>query len=683
MEDERLKERWQLAAERIREIPGEEQAPEPFRAYFCWMARWIEQMIQAYREVEQGSFREKNLAQLQEENQSWYEDLLGTAYEISWGNPAYAAKKLGEYGKLLSFLYTELRGMTAFVCEQRLWDCVVVCELFLQVYGMFSGEKLPSREEVRQTIYWYVSDYSEEMVARRVREQVDPRLSFAADIIEKEDLTDLRYLYFFGEYISENELETARFLGELSQEEIDSMARTYTEGYRMGFVNSGKDLSRKKTVNIRYNLGFERMIRAAVGQFRAMGLSPVIYRAAQHSVNKRQHIRIGYTVSGANLQYEYDHRNDAGLYLDEDLVSRKLRMLRQAYQEVKQLAREHAGPAVVEVFGAAPFAPAAKESCCSLTEKQQKLQVHYQNEAGQITNRYIPGEERSFTIIAYPLPEIGEKYREIFRETVKINNLDAVKYEEIQQRLIDVLDTAVQVRVLGGNGNRTDLVIRLHPLKDPRRETIFENCTADVNIPVGEVFTSPVLKGTNGVLHVKGVYLNELYYRDLEIHLRDGRTADYGCGNFDDPREGKAYVMENVLYHHRELPLGEFAIGTNTAAYVMAEKYGIASRLPILIAEKMGPHFALGDTCYSWSEDTPVYNRDGKEVVARDNEISLLRKSDVSRAYFGCHTDITIPYRELALIRAEQADGTGIDLIRDGRFVLPGTEELNRVFQGQ
>ena len=92
MEDERLKERWQLAAERIREIPGEEQAPEPSRAYFCWMARWIEQMIQAYREVEQGNFREKSLAQLQEENQTSYEDLLGGAYETSWGKPAYAAK---------------------------------------------------------------------------------------------------------------------------------------------------------------------------------------------------------------------------------------------------------------------------------------------------------------------------------------------------------------------------------------------------------------------------------------------------------------------------------------------------------------------------------------------------------------------------------------------------------------
>lgn len=79
----------------------------------------------------------------------------------------------------------------------------------------------------------------------------------------------------------------------------------------------------------------------------------------------------------------------------------------------------------------------------------------------------------------------------------------------------------------------------------------------------------------------------------------------------------------------------------------MAQKYQIADKLPILIAEKMGPHFAVGDTCYSWAEDTSVYNPDGKEIIARDNEVSILRKEDPSRAYFGCHTDITIPYEEL------------------------------------
>ena len=59
--------------------------------------------------------------------------------------------------------------------------------------------------------------------------------------------------------------------------------------------------------------------------------------------------------------------------------------------------------------------------------------------------------------------------------------------------------------------------MRLHTLKDPEKETNFENCVADVNIPVGEVFTSPVLSGTSGLLHVKKVYLEGLEYRNLKI----------------------------------------------------------------------------------------------------------------------------------------------------------------------
>ena len=129
------------------------------------------------------------------------------------------------------------------------------------------------------------------------------------------------------------------------------------------------------------------------------------------------------------------------------------------------------------------------------------------------------------------------------------------------------------------------------------------------------------------------------------------------------------------------LPLGEFAIGTNTTAYVMGRKFDIQKKLPILIAEKTGPHFAVGDTCYSHSEDHKLYNPDGKEIVARDNELSILRKTDLSKAYVNCHTDITIPYDEIGKISVIKEDGTEIVLIQDGRFVLPGTEELNLAFE--
>ena len=212
--------------------------------------------------------------------------------------------------------------------------------------------------------------------------------------------------------------------------------------------------------------------------------------------------------------------------------------------------------------------------------------------------------------------------------------------------------------------------------------TKFENCVADVNIPVGEVFTSPVLKGTEGRLHVKRVYLRDLSYENLELTFEDGMVKTYDCTNYPDTEQNRKYIKDHVLNHFNSLPLGEFAIGTNTTAYVMGRKYGIEDKLPILIAEKTGPHFAVGDTCYSHAEDVAVFNPDGKEIVARDNEISLRRKSEETKdqAYFQCHTDITIPYDELGSLYGVMQDGIKVMIISNGRFVLPGTEQLNEPF---
>ena len=226
--------------------------------------------------------------------------------------------------------------------------------------------------------------------------------------------------------------------------------------------------------------------------------------------------------------------------------------------------------------------------------------------------------------------------------------------------------------------NRTDMKVMLHELADPSKETNFENCVADVNIPVGEVFTSPILKGTEGVLHVSGVYLEGLFFKNLEITFKDGFISSYKCTNFESDEENSKYISDNILFNHETLPIGEFAIGTNTTAYVIARKYGIEDKLPILIAEKTGPHFAVGDTCYTYEEDTTTYNPDGKSIIARDNEWSLKRKTEPDKAYFNCHTDITLPYDELGEISAVRKDGTSTTIIRNGRFVLEGCEELNR-----
>ena len=670
--------RYELAIERIENIKGENTVSEKYRDYFRTLADFALLVDKLKEKIENGEYYKFSIEELECWNTHLYDDVLGEHYKTSYANPAFATEKFGiEYGRLLSFLYTELRGVIPYAFEKKTEYLDILFELFIEVYNQFEEENEPEYEHVRQTIYWYASDYCDVFLADRIKEQIDPEDFFAADLIMNSDFNDVRYLYYYGEYVSENEKRTAMHLNELPLETIQKMADVYTEGYRIGFVNTGKNLSKKATVNIRYTLGFERVIRIAIENFRKMGLKPTIYRAGVSVLTKRQHLKIGYYGGIANKQYEYDHKDDQALILDRQFMERKLEVMRTTYEQYKDLARRHAGPACMETFGEEPFTPVSKSEAVKLNDKQKEISLEYDSKSSQIVNSYIPGDERSFTIVAYPVPEIGDQYEEIFDEIIKINTLDAKVYEKVQQTIIDALDQGTSVHILGNNGNHTDLRVQLYKLKDPKKETIFENCVADVNIPVGEVFTSPVLEGTNGVLHVSQVYLNELLYKDLEVTFSNGMVADYSCKNFEHELENKEYFLDNVLYRHPTLPLGEFAIGTNTTAYVAAKKYNIADKMPILIAEKMGPHFAVGDTCYSWAEDIKVYNPNGKEIVARDNSVSIQRKEDISAAYFHCHTDITIPYEELKSITVECADGKEIEIIRDGIFVLPGTEILN------
>ena len=677
-----IEERFELAIERVTEIMTEEAAIEKLRDYFQKCAQFILLVKDTYEWVGTDAYKEADIKILAQKNKELYEDILPENYGKSYGNPDYAVEKTGEYGKLFSYLYTKLREMIPYAFEQKKEQMLIRIELFLEIYNtcVYAAEEgtEPDLKELEQIIYWFMSDYSEEMTEENIEKQINPEHSFARNIIMESDLSDLRYLYRFGEYITDNELETARHLLSMPEDKIKLMADTYTEGYRIGFEVTNKDISKKKTVAVRYCLGFERMIRQAVLNFEKMGLQSTIYRAGA-GVN-----RSGYFGAVPNKQYDFDHKDDTALFMDKQYVNRRLEVLRNGYEKRKEMASVFGGPAVVETFGETPFAPEFKENACKLSKEQQKLSVEFASAAGSIVNEYIKGEERSFTIIAFPTPEVGDNYPEIFDEIVRINTLDYKLYQKIQQNIIDCLDKADHVVIQGMNGNKTNLTVKLHEMKNPEKESNFENCVADVNIPVGEVFTSPLLNGTNGLLHVSRVFLNELEYKNLEVEFTDGMVTDYRCTNFDTEEENKKYIKDNVLFHHDTLPLGEFAIGTNTTAYVAAEKYNIADKLPILIAEKMGPHFAVGDTCYSHAEDVKVYNPDGKELIARENElVSEYRHTDISKAYFNCHTDITIPYDELGRLFAVTKDGEELTIIENGRFVLEGCEELNKPFQNQ
>lgn len=682
----KYEERFSLAVNRIRTIHTElwdqtiTLSDKHLNSYFIKTSYFALQLSEIYNLSKSGILRTLTETELFHLNKCLYEDIEKGRYETSYTNPAYAVKRFGqETGVYLSALYAELRSNIPSAIEERLFNLTTIFELFIEIYNLFEEPDFKP-EQIKSALYYYFFDYSDITIKAGLNDMLNPEMSFIKDIIMNENLEDLRYLYFFGEYVTENEINIAKYLNSLSQDKIDSIARTFTQGIIKGYKVYNMDMSCKKTVNIRYPLGFERIIKSAVSQFRDSGLEPVIYRASTAITARTSMYKVGFHGASANKQYEYDHRNDLAIIFDKGFADRQLSEYKLAYESMKDSAGEFAGPALIESFGEKPFTPVEKDCLPKYSDKHQKQLIAFRSEKGMLTNNYIPQDKISFTIIAFPVPDIGKNFEKIFEETVKVNTLDSDKYEKIQTKIISALDKGDYVTVTGRGNNHTDIKVNLVKKTDPEKQTVFENCLDDVNIPLGEVFTSPELKGTEGILHVTEVYLDNLKYKELELTFKDGCVTDYTCKNFDNEADNKKYIHENVLYRHDTLPIGEFAIGTNTTAYMMGLKYNISGLLPILIAEKTGPHFAVGDTCFSHEEELVTCNPDGRQMVAKENDFSKLRNSEPEKAYFNCHTDITIPYSELGDIIVHTDSGETINIIKNGRFVLEGTEALNEVF---
>lgn len=661
---------YREARERLSEmiqamIPAKERG---FREKIFWYVKsqgeYLLQLLKLEEKWTSDYYRTASLAELRQDQEAVFGDIAEGAYGKSYANPAYAAQLFGkELGPVLAACAGIFReGAEDAYCHRRFMLEQVVSFFFdLQKKLQHSGQV--RAEAVAQLVKEYMTQQMQRREELRFHKTYNVSAAGRMDRLMEEDLQQPYYLYEFGVPVSEQEESLQQFFAALPQTEIDQMARTFSEGYRKGFIRDNKDIRKKKTVALYYPMGMERVIRKAVEIFRSeMDLEPFVAQIES---------------AGENRQYAYDHRFDEALYLDADVCQVYRSCITKLAEENEALLQGFGGPAVLESFGRKPFEPEIKDENLKLTAAQTEWKQEMNQWREQELYRVGHLSESSFTIMALPVPAIGEQFEEIFHEIVKINCGADDHLARAQQALIHALDRGTGVYVSGRGNNETDLYVQLQPLENPKRQTNFFNCLADVNIPAGEVFTSPQLKGTNGILHVEKAYLNGMCFENLKLNFTDGYITEYSCTNFEDPEKAKEYVYENLLHPHDTLPMGEFAIGTNTGAYCIAKRYDIIDILPVLIVEKLGPHFAIGDTCYAYEEDQPVFNPDRKEITARDNERSILRKTRPEEAYYQTHTDITLPIDAIGCMSVVKSSGDEFDLIREGRFVLIGTDILN------
>ena len=169
-ENAAVKERYDLVMERIAGLEQEQRVAEPFRDYFVKVGAFITLMQSLYEKFDRMPDRRSwvklfPMEYLMAWNDRLFGQLLPENYENSYANPAYAVRRLGpDYGQLLSFVYTEIRGMIVYAYEGRKTEMTMAAELFMELYSAFEEEALPDYRQLKKTVYWYVSDYSDQTI---------------------------------------------------------------------------------------------------------------------------------------------------------------------------------------------------------------------------------------------------------------------------------------------------------------------------------------------------------------------------------------------------------------------------------------------------------------------------------------------------------------------------------------
>ena len=147
-----MEERYELSLGRIKELAMDPEMEAPFDDYFKQMALFLLQMDGIYQWVKGGYHKTQTMEVLENWNQELYSDIMPGHYEISYANPDYAVTRLGDtFGRILSFLYTELRSEIIYAYEQRMFDMVIRNELFLEIHSLMKEN--PTYKQVKEAIY--------------------------------------------------------------------------------------------------------------------------------------------------------------------------------------------------------------------------------------------------------------------------------------------------------------------------------------------------------------------------------------------------------------------------------------------------------------------------------------------------------------------------------------------------
>ena len=605
--------------------------------------------------VNEAYFKENDFLYLQQENESFYHE-INHEYAICYANPRYTKQILdASISDVASILYYEITMLAEAVFQHNVVQIDYVCNKFNAFVNA-----VQVGEDVILACMKLMDNELVSLEKETLRIQYTSN-NFATKLQNNVDLNDIRYLFRYGIYISESEIKNAELMKDADNTFVYSLAKQMVDCYLKGFYLDNKVVTQRSVSRVIQIVGLEKVAHQIMNYLNELDKEGIIASLVYRNIHPQ-------AVS--------DYQKCSAFYQSKENNEVEIKAYETALAYYEKELKAHAGNVIMVSFGQNK---AEIESYDSLIKANSKLLKETTMKKKFMFEAYVPKAEISYTGMAYPVAEISDKpFKEIFDAIMKINLMDDAIWIDIHEVLIAALNKGEKVHLKGYNGNQTDLMVMLNELEDENTQSNFINCSSASNIPTGEVFTSPKLRGSHGLLHIQKVRLSKIEFSNIKLVIEDGCTKSHSCENTDDKQQNDK-LMNDYIFHDREsLPMGEFALGTNTYAYSLAKELGVLYKLHTLIYEKLGPHIAIGDTCFAFSETQERISKyNHKRFVATDNEISIKRLEDPKEAYFGLHYDLTVPYDEIGSIVVYNRDGSTTEIVKDGRIVLAGCEYMN------
>jgi hypothetical protein len=382
---------------------------EKYFSFIKQAIRFILDLSSLEQELDDQYFETKTFEELQAINFSLYEELLNDNYKTSYANPAYCVKIFDkEFGQLIHFLYSRIRRYIEFAFTHRLYRMEEWNKIFLEFSNALLDDELDYVKLTQIVTNYYLEDTSRDYYYR-YKMQNDPDFLFYLDPVMNDDLRDLRYLFKTGLYISDNEIQMAEFMNSYPDEKITLLAKTISEAYQRGFVRDGKDLSKKTTVSLYYRVGMEKLYRALIKEFQKINLKPTVTRVDSKRPNR---------------QYDYDTKFNNALYVSDAWAEKVVPSMEKGIGQSKKLLEQMSGVVAIINFGEERYAPVNKPENLKLTQEQTKIYQQVVTKSSMIYQKYQNRSETSFCIVAFPSPDIGKNFEQIFEKTIEINTID-------------------------------------------------------------------------------------------------------------------------------------------------------------------------------------------------------------------------------------------------------------------